>query len=978
MEFDYTLEDCNNLLTDIRNKIESNEFENTYYADGSKYKFDITDNGVYFYKRGAYKTSTRQEAFAKEVGFGIEGNLDIFSPDAKIRVFTIIYILSKTVFSDKEKAPFGFVNDLKELDIMSESEYLAKKNEKNDDILSIIPKKAQDEPKEKKLSKAEREALRKQKQFEKNQKKRDRDAAKKEQFESLNPTGVTNYMPEETDIDISLDANEFAEIISHNKVDEVKKLRKVYLSPRFRSLMESLKNRNKQVWEELNQDLTSFSVSNDKELDIFLKQRTIKKFKAVKFPMYKIYVNGTSGNRLIITFGHALKDNPLYDDSILVLGFVLEHDRQTDEARKIDEDILNKLTEYVINVNEGKETPMYEYVKTPVFKFRFQLSDDQKKIARVGTPALIKGNAGAGKTVISFDLYEKLKKNDYNVYYITFNDYLVRYARDYLPSDLITDLSHLTTTSGFMMNLLKKQPDKFIDFNGFKKWLHNDFNIKKNKIDEIPSYILWTFIRGVIKGRYINSNIEYMTLEEFDLYIKSNEAKYINDIDKIYECFKLYQKHLRKNKYFDDNDLATLLIKSERVEDIYIVLDEVQDLTDRILHSISHFASNNHIYMLGDPNQTIQPTIIDLDAIEMMFRDNCDNYSKLTLPGTFRNGKEILKFINYLNEMRIRFIGRSNLEDDIRFESNRSDSNDLCAIRCCGNKKLNHEIIDMVSKSANTVILVPSPEIRDEIVRYSADMETRCFTIEDIKGLEQDNIIIYNFFMDNEKYIKDIVNGNGKRDTFSRTMFNRLYVAATRARNRIAILEDTYDPLMDEFYFGIVKKNSIEEVKPYFDLDVSEEAWEEAAIQFKNQMQFSSAINAYRRINKDDKYSESIELCERLDNANTIVHDSSRSLTDRYNQLEVMANYFIDKDEFMFLYDSLNYLVENGYEKTDLYYYIKLNVDKVWSDEDLKGIDSLKSYKYFMLDINLLNEYCIKRLLNQQDQIIKELEAIVE
>ena len=143
-------------------------------------------------------------------------------------------------------------------------------------------------------------------------------------------------------------------------------------------------------------------------------------------------------------------------------------------------------------------------------------------------------------------------------------------------------------------------------------------------------------------------------------------------------------------------------------------------------------------------------------------------------------------------------------------------------------------------------------------------------------------------------------------------------------------------------------------------------------------MQFSSAINAYRRINKDDKYSESIELCERLDNANTIVHDSSRSLTDRYNQLEVMANYFIDKDEFMFLYDSLNYLVENGYEKTDLYYYIKLNVDKVWSDEDLKGIDSLKSYKYFMLDINLLNEYCIKRLLNQQDQIIKELEAIVE
>ena len=70
-------------------------------------------------------------------------------------------------------------------------------------VVSVIPKSTVDDTQKKpKLSKAERERIRKEKQFEKNQKKRDRDQQKADTFKALNPSGVTNYMPDETDFDI--------------------------------------------------------------------------------------------------------------------------------------------------------------------------------------------------------------------------------------------------------------------------------------------------------------------------------------------------------------------------------------------------------------------------------------------------------------------------------------------------------------------------------------------------------------------------------------------------------------------------------------------------------------------------------------------------------------------------------------------------------------------------------------------------------
>lgn len=820
-----------------------------------------------------------------------------------------------------------------------------------------------------------KKALKNTERTKRNNEKKELDAIEKEleQIEQLDP--------EREDTMSSILDFENLEYIVPQDIPTNDNLRKVFMTNKFVSQMNSNYAKNKELYNEIKLVLDNFSTNSPKELEDFLKSRTCKKFTAVSDNIYKIYVNGTSGNRLLFAIGNDLK-NIKYENSIICLSFVVRHDDQTKEAQNIKLKELNDLNEYLKSLDTTTPAPITKYVKNPHFRFKYVLSSDQEKYVSVKAPTLIKGNAGAGKTVISFELFDKLtSSNELTTYYLTFNDYLVRYAKNYLKDEVVKDGSCIVTTSNFLIKYLNKKPDNYIDYNKFKLWLHSDLEIKRYDIENIKTYILWTFIRGIIKGKYNNNNLSYLSRIEFIEYVSNNEPKYLNEADKIYKCFELYQKYLSSNSYFDDNDLATLIIKNKAQEDYYFIIDEVQDLTERLLYSLTHMVNNNLVFMFGDPNQTIQPTIIDLNSLQSLFKDNSisyENYSKHQLLTSFRSGREILRFINHLQKLRQLYIAKSDSEDDLEFESNRNDDLNLCTIKCIGNKDLNDSILKEVLNSSNTKIIVSSDEAKKELISKNKLFENFVNTIEDVKGLEHDNIIIYNFINDNKDLIESILNGFGKKDTFSRTVFNRLYVAATRARNRIALLEDCDNLIVNKFYSDISEKKTLSDVTLYLGLTNNKEDWLRNAIDYKLNYEFNTARFSYEQINQEHVYDNEILLCQILESIYSKVNDNKIPLKERLDYLLNNADVLLNNLEYDFIYDTLTTLHLNGATYPDLYYYVKSCKNIEWSKEDLVNISKLNSLKYLSKNVNFIYKtYVLPQLEMQKDimnKILKECE----
>ena len=999
-----TAEDAYQIMIEKINYV--NQFMSKHFYDSEQYyEYEILNKSIVFYKgrqrnprtRSMYAKASFDDVFKYfynvlkfELNNDDEFKTSYSTTNDKLCVDFSFYLI---IYGDENKKKPDVVEDFvpiyrdEDKDLYLEYKEKIKKIdlEKKEKTRKVEEEKSK---KEKETHEAEKQARKEVRDLKKlgnklklQEKKEAREAEKKAQQEKIDNEELEKAAQKE---EFELLENE---IITKNDsvvYDSVSLERKIYLSTEFNSQMQRLSRTKtgKTFYEPLCTVLNKLATLNKEDLKKYLYMSVEKKFKSVDRNLYKLYVNGNSGNRLIYIYGNDLK-NDKYKNSIIILTFVKDHDRQNREAQKNDKPIdTNSLEEYVLDIESSNHSEkIFKYVKSPTFKYRFILSDEQEKMVQLSMPALIKGNAGAGKTVISFELYERLRKQGYDAYYITFNNHLVNYAKDYLKDESI-DNKHLVTTSNFMMNMLSKKPDNYIDFTSFKDWLHNDKTVKKMRITDVSTYVLWTFIRGVIKGHYMDS-YEYYSKEEFFKYIHNNEPKYEGVKEKIYECYNLYQKYLKKNDLFDDNDLASIIISKKIRENYYFIVDEVQDLTKRVLYALIHMTEGNQIFMFGDPNQTIQPTIIDINSIQSYFIDTIayNNYKKEKLPTTYRNGKSILKFINYLNQLRIDLIGKSDTEDDTVIVSNRDDGEDLCAIKSIGNKDLNKRVLELALNNPNTYILVSSDEEKDKLKSINPDFDTRVSTIEDVKGLEHDNIIIYNFGQDNKKYIKDILLGNGKKDTFSRTLFNRLYVASTRARNRIVILEDNKDIIYDEFYKGIIENNLFEEIELYItSKETNPEMWLNAAENYKKEHFYASAEYAYTKLKKilnTTDYDEDITLCEALESVNNKVNNRSIPPQRRYEILAQNVDIFIENMEYDFIYDALERLHQNGVEYTDLYYYIKLLKGISWTESDLDNIAKLTSLKFLSRDIAFINKHFISDGVKSLNDKTKEIEKII-
>ncbi|MBA0619725.1 hypothetical protein Godav_005534, partial [Gossypium davidsonii] len=439
-------------------------------------------------------------------------------------------------------------------------------------------------------------------------------------------------------------------------------------------------------------------------------------------------------------------------------------------------------------------------------------------------------------------------------------------------------------------------------------WPHFNANLT-NKLD---SSRVFTEIMSHIKGGLRSGNSYDGRLNAED-YVKLSEgrASAISSHERqmIYNIFQDYEKMKGENGEFDMADVVVDLhdrLQNERYEgDImdFVYIDEVQDLTMRQIALFKHVCKNvsEGFVFCGDTAQTIARGIDfrfeDIRSLfynEFVLESKCEtNHGKkekgqisknFHLSQNFRTHDGVLRLAQSIIDLLYHFFPsfvdilcpETSLiygEAPIWLESDNEDNVVAKIFTNSGNAGAH-----MVGFGAEQVILVRDDPAKNEILKY-VGKQALVLTIVECKGLEFQDVLLYNFFgsspLKNQwrvvyEYMKEqgLLDASCPSPSFKQAKHNimcselkQLYVAITRTRQRLWICENVKE--FSEPVFNYWKRKCLVQVRKLDDslaqamqVASSSEEWKSRGYKLLHQDNYEMATICFERAN--DTYGEKL------------------------------------------------------------------------------------------------------------------------
>ncbi|XWS34413.1 hypothetical protein CRYUN_Cryun21dG0036400 [Craigia yunnanensis] len=439
-------------------------------------------------------------------------------------------------------------------------------------------------------------------------------------------------------------------------------------------------------------------------------------------------------------------------------------------------------------------------------------------------------------------------------------------------------------------------------------WPH--FNAKLTK--KLDSSRVFTEIMSHIKGGLRSGDSCDGRLSEDD-YVKLSKSRVStlsrHERQMIYDVFQGYEKMKGENGEFDMADLVIDLhhrLQSERYEgDImdFVYIDEVQDLTMRQIALFKHVCQNvsEGFVFCGDTAQTIARGIdFRFEDIRSLFYNEFVLESKCTINDGKKEKGQISKSFHLSQNFRTHYgvlrLAQSVIDllyhffpsffDILCPETSliygeapiwlESENEDNAVVTIFGNN--GNVGRHMVGFGAEQVILVRDDPAKNEILKY-VGKQALVLTIVECKGLEFQDVLLYNFFgsspLKNQwrvvyEYMKDqsLLDANWSFPSFKTAKHNilcselkQLYVAITRTRQRLWICEN-----VEEFskpVFNYWKKKCLVQVRKLDDslaqamqVASSPEEWKSRGHKLLHQGNYVMATICFERAH--DTYGEKL------------------------------------------------------------------------------------------------------------------------
>lgn len=417
------------------------------------------------------------------------------------------------------------------------------------------------------------------------------------------------------------------------------------------------------------------------------------------------------------------------------------------------------------------------------------LNQAQNQFLHEQGPILLKGTAGSGKTTVC--IYRLLQSLTQNKIYITYTPHLKKYAEKIFFT--LTVGSNIQPVKFFtfeefcftlISNHTRFKPHKKMTFETFKSLKFVQDNVRQHRVSP---YILWEEIRGVLK-----QTPNPMTWAEYQ-----KQAQCPNIAQATYDIFSKYQDYRNTYEMWDDVDLAKeanlkLLADKKAAKYQEIVVDEVQDLTNvhfqLLANSVHH---PNGLFLAGDESQSIHPSKFSWEKVETILNSNPNikqqQYYKAyrRLVENYRSPRSVFNLVKAIKQWRHeKWQEVDDVSDVITHKTEREP------IQLISPQNLDHFQIDI--SPTDTMIVVPSETLKTEARKIFGVGSV--LTITEAKGLENQNIVLYKFFEEEEVVrslkMQQLAHHSQRFARTQTTLLNLLHVALTRAEKQVFIISE--------------------------------------------------------------------------------------------------------------------------------------------------------------------------------------------
>ena len=426
----------------------------------------------------------------------------------------------------------------------------------------------------------------------------------------------------------------------------------------------------------------------------------------------------------------------------------------------------------------------------------------QQSIYAQPSPLIIIGSAGSGKTAL---LLEKMKLAKGDVLYVSLSPYLVKNARDlYYAQHYENEHQNVSFLSfAEFLESIHIPAGQAITFALFQQW----FTRQPRRDSLKDAHKLFEEFRGVLTG----STVEKPYLSQED-YLGLGIKQSIFNADErplVYEFFSRYRAFLHDNRYYDSNMVSHDYLSKIDVLYDCIVIDEVQDFTNiqlfLILKSLHHSAN---FLLCGDSNQIVHPNFFSWSKLKSLFyqHEELQGQQEIVriLHTNYRNSPQVTELANRILRLKNARFGSVDRESHYLIESNGHVQGDVVLLQ----DKMNilQELNNKTRASTQFAVVVMHNEQKAEASRHFST--PLVFSIQEAKGLEYENLILYNFVSAEDKRFRDISEGVSHEDLQQELKYGRvkdksdkslevykfyinaLYVALTRAICNVYWIEE--------------------------------------------------------------------------------------------------------------------------------------------------------------------------------------------
>ncbi len=457
---------------------------------------------------------------------------------------------------------------------------------------------------------------------------------------------------------------------------------------------------------------------------------------------------------------------------------------------------------------ESAETaPELPYLNPALHRFHLldkvlSFDDDQEAIYRQTPPLVIIGSAGSGKTALTL---EKLKDARGDCLYVTRSPFLAQNARD------------LYYANGYAN---EEQEIEFLSFREYLEsihvppgremtpWVFAGWAARQRLPKELKdSHRLFEEVQGAITGTA--EDRPHLDRETY-LALGVRQSIYPTELrGAVYDLFERYLKFLADEGWFDSNILSHAWLARVAPRSDFVVVDEVQDLTNvQLLLILKALRDPRGFLLCGDSNQIVHPNFFSWSKVKTLFwtqRDDSAAPAELIriLNTNFRNSPQVTEIANRLLHIKHARFGSVDRESNYLVVSRGPKAGRVGLL--ADTDAVKRDLDRRTAASARFAILVLHEDQKAEVRRFFRT--PLVFSIHEAKGLEYENVLLYGFVSGEEKRFRDIAGDLTEADLHGELRYargrdkddksleiykfyiNALYVAVTRAVRNLYLIE---------------------------------------------------------------------------------------------------------------------------------------------------------------------------------------------